>query len=70
MQHLSDLAQFTGRCGGAGWSRGPGCSFSIDLCSRLWGLLLVWGGFWFLLSYGVCWVAGGCEVEDCRFTGV
>ncbi len=50
LQHLSDLAQFAGRWGGAGCSSGPGCSFSIALCSRLGGLLLEWGGSWFLLS--------------------
>ncbi len=51
LQHLSDLAQFAGRWGGAGCSSGPGCSFSIALCSRLGGLLLVVGwllGFFFL----------------------
>ncbi len=37
LQHLSDLAQFAGRWGGAGCSSGPGCSFSIALCSRLGG---------------------------------
>ncbi len=51
LQHLSDLAQFAGGGGGcAGCSSGPGCSFSIALCSRLRGLLLegVALGFFFL----------------------
>ncbi len=35
-----------------------GCSFSIALGSRLWGLLLMWGGSCFFFLKGVWWAAG------------
>ncbi len=50
LQHLSDLAQFTGRCGGVGWSRGPGCSFSIALLLSAVGASLVWVVLGFFLT--------------------
>ncbi len=56
LQHLSDLAQFVGGCGGAG----PGC--------RLLGFPWCGVAFSFLFLMGDWLSAGGCEIGDCRCT--